>query len=178
MALFDFLSSWRAPDASGLFGHLLRDRPPLDPASTFGLAQTESPMPISAQVQPPGSLPAPTQAQGQSLDLGNRLLTGAQAFAASPGVIPAVINGGLGILTGQRFDPSGVAADAEAAATQANAQALVQQGVDPALALTITRDPQLLRKIVPQLLGPTVATARTTAHASPAASTSRREPIR
>src|SRR5205085_188538 len=101
MALLDFLSSWRGPDASGLFGHLLGDAP-----STFGLAQTESPMP--AQVQPPASLPTLSQAQGQSLDLGSRLLTGAQAFAASPGVIPAVINGGLGILTGQRFDPSGV----------------------------------------------------------------------
>ena len=105
-------------------------------------------MPMNAQPTA-GQLPQTSQAQSPSIldnmpdvlsSAGNRLNAGLQGFAEGGAVIPALAGLVNGLVTGK-------------APQNQTAQALVQRGFDPQLAHIISRDPALLRAVVPQLVG-------------------------
>lgn len=137
MAIFDDLVNRRLPDDSGLFGHLLRN---------FGAAPDDTAQPGTPQAPiGPGNDGASTTAPATMLgDFGQHVSAGLQSFANSGALIPALVNGLQGFVTGERTDP--------AALVQAHQRdlekALIERGVDPRLAPAVARDPGLLRSFL------------------------------
>lgn len=100
--------------------------PPQDPAA----------LPQNAQPAQ-GMLP---QARPQETGFGDRLMAGFQGFANAGGPLQALAGGIQGLATGNTQQSQ-------------TAQYLASKGIDPAMAQTIASDPQLLRTILPQLMG-------------------------
>jgi flagellar protein FlgJ len=115
-------------------------------------APAQPPAPTGEAALPPnaqpavGQLPPPAAAEP---GIGDRLLTGFQSFAGSRGLIPALVNGIAGTVTGERQDPAG---QAMKSANQ-TAQFLVTKGMDPSLAKTVASNPQLMQAVLPQYMG-------------------------
>lgn len=85
--------------------------------------------------------PAP-QMQQASPDFGNRLSAGLEGFAAGPGLISKLAGLTQGLSTGQ-------------SPTNQTAQALIQRGLDPVVAQQVARNPDLMRAVLPSLMGTT-----------------------
>jgi hypothetical protein len=104
------------------------------PASLYEPQQktADATMPPNAQ---------PTQGQlPQTPDFGNRLQAGLEGFAAGPGLLSKFMGLTQGLSTGQSPGNQTV-------------QALVQRGLDPAIAQQVVRNPELLRGVLPHLMG-------------------------
>jgi hypothetical protein len=119
------------------------------PASLYEPQQktADATMPPNAQLTQ-GRLPAAPQAQPEQP---NHFMTGLQGFLGNlhNGPIGALAGGLGGLVTGQRTDPGGIAQQ-EANMT---AQALVRGGLSPEVARAVTRNPDLLKVVLPEVLG-------------------------
>lgn len=104
------------------------------PAQANAQMPPQQPPPVQgAPVQPPQGGPGVgpglmAGAQG----VGNHLMAGLQSFAQSGGVIPGIANGLAGLITGQRSDPAGVAAQQLAEKKNYTVDALRKRGVSDA----------------------------------------------
>lgn len=128
------------------------------------VAQANQPSPLDTAQWPSGPIGAPSQAMAQmpapqasatpqsvqpsSPGIGDRLSAGAQSFAGSGGkIIPSLLNGFSGLLTGQRSDPAGKAQNA-------TAQAFLAKGVDPNIVNAAMASPDLMKTLITQTFGP------------------------
>jgi hypothetical protein len=123
------------------------------PSAGFGEQLTpQNAQPTQGQMPGPPTQIAPQAApQMAAQEEPNRFMTGLQGFIGNlhNGPIGALA-GGIGALaTGQRTDPGGIA---QQHANQTE-QALVSKGLDPALARTVARNPELLKAVLPQVFG-------------------------
>jgi hypothetical protein len=125
---------------------------PLDtaqwPAGPVGApSQAMAQMPAAAQphqesAQQAQPQPSPTSGGGF---FGN-LMTGIQALKGGGGISDAI----NGFATGERSDPAGRAIQAQ----NLTAQALIQKGVDPQIAMTALKNPDLMKTLITQTFGP------------------------
>ena len=102
--------------------------------------QQPDPAALPPNAQPTqGTLPQGPQS-AQEPGFGDRLMAGFQNFANAGGPLQALAGGVQGLATGN---------------TQANqtARFLESKGIDPAIAKSIVSDPQLLRAVLPQVMG-------------------------
>lgn len=132
------------------------DQPAPQVATPLAMGDYQMPRvgPMAAFTPDPATIPQnaqPTQGQlpmqqppAQEPSFGDRLSAGAQTFFGNPGggVIPNLINGIQAFSTGRPTD-----------ARNQTAQFLVSRGLDPALARTVVSSPELLRAVLPQVLG-------------------------
>jgi len=94
----------------------------------------------------------PTQGQMQMpppIGVGDRLSAGLHGFANSGAPLPAISNLISGLMTGQRSDPFGVAMQQQ----NQTERALRASGFDANLSKVVSRDPSLLRTVLPELMG-------------------------
>ena len=125
--------------------------------NTPGMKQPE-PAVMPANAQPTQGVGNPLQIAPQAAAMPqqqpespNHFMTGLQGFLGNlhNGPIGAIAGGLGGLVTGQRTDPGGIAQQ------QANmtAQALMKGGLDQATAMAVARNPDLLKAVLPEVLG-------------------------
>lgn len=95
----------------------------------FGNPAPQAPMQANAQMQ-----------QAPSPDLGGRLSAGLEGFTSGPGMLSKLSGLAQGLSTGQ-------------SPVNQTQQALIQRGFDPVIAQQVARNPELLRAVLPQLMG-------------------------
>lgn len=121
---------------------------PLDTAQ-WPAGPVGAPSQAMAQMPAPQAMPQPV-AQPQITGVGDHLAAGAQSFAGSGGkIIPSLLNGLAGLMTGQRQDPAGRAAQAQ----NQTARALVAKGVEPQIAMAAINSPELMKTLITQHFG-------------------------
>src|SRR4051794_37938889 len=108
-------------------------------------------MPSQASVNQPMNILPPIAQAGRSVEpsFGDHLTAGAQSFANSGKLLPALVNGITGLATGQRQDPAGKTQQA----LNMTGQALIQKGVDPNVVQAAIGNPELMRTLITQTFG-------------------------
>lgn len=120
------------------------------------------PSPLDTAQWPAGPVGAPSQAmammpqqaarpvaqpQVSTPGLGDHLAAGAQSFAGSGGrLIPSILNGFAGLVSGQRQDPAFKAGNQ-------TAKALIAKGVEPDIAAAAMNSPELMKALIAQHFG-------------------------
>lgn len=118
-----------------------------------GVPSTTNAPPAAMSAPPPSSKSSFLTSSLPSLpsigDVGNHLLAGAQSFANSTAVLPALVNGFTGLLTGQRTDPAGQRLQGQ----NMTARVLLSKGVSPDAVNAALTNPELMKALITQQFG-------------------------
>lgn len=111
--------------------------------------QQQQPMPVQPPQMPQQqTLPTFMGGQPEGAGFGDRINAGAQNFANAGGLLPALVGGVSGLLTGQRTDPQGM----QQQNLRAQYQAFVGAGLSPQNAMLAVMNPEAGKTLINEAL--------------------------